>query len=193
MPRPKTKKAHHGLRKFKPTNKKQVRPQNPTAKSEDKNSFDAETFSVLAAFEWMALAEEDKEKLLSAGIADQEAFIDVRIGMRHASSQELLGWADQRGIGYVRTSHDLRKYFMDHVEGLKFKCMHVEFTQGIDLIEQYKMQTRSLKITSGIPSITLPSGNRYYYSPYQKHTPQRALWLLSAYTKVFTPTTSKRR
>jgi len=193
MSKPKTQNANHGLRKFKATNKKKGRPQNSTAKGQDKHSFDVETFSVLAAFEWMALTEEEKEKLLSAGMADQEAFLDVRIGMRHASSQDLITWADKRGIGYVRTQDDLRKYFMDHVEGLKFKCMHIEFTKGIDLIEQYKMQTRSLKITSGIPSITLPSGNRYYYSPYETHTPQRALWLLSAYTKIFTQTTAKRR
>jgi hypothetical protein len=165
MSKPKTQRTIHGSRNSKPSNKKEVHPQNRTSNSQDKHSFDVEAFSVLAAFEWMSLTGEDKEKLLSAGIEDEAAFADVRIGMRHASVQELLGWANLRGIGYVRTHDDLRKFFSDHVEGLKFMCRHFEFTQGIDLIEQYKMQTRNVKITSGIPSITLPSGNRCYYSP----------------------------
>ena len=193
MSKSKTQQTNYGSRKFKTTGRKKVSLESQNANDHDKHSFDVEAFSALAAFEWMALTEEDREKLHSVGIKDQLAFVDVRLGMRHSSSKELIGWAEQRGIGYVRTQKDLLEYFADQFEALSSKCMHAEFTQGIDLIEQYRTQTRHLKITTGILSITLPSGSRYYYSPYQTHTPQRALWLLNAYQKVFSPATVKRR
>lgn len=148
------------------------------------HDLDDESLSVMAAFEWMNFDDEIKEVVTGLGIFDQEAYIDVRIGMKHASHEELIMWASKVSIGHAQTHEDLENYFDGQIQALSMAVRWEKYHTGIDILAQARAATRHMKITNTIRSHDLPSGAKYYYTPYEIGSDEYIIWLLK-YSRKF--------
>jgi hypothetical protein len=144
---------------------------------------DDESLSVMASLEWMNFDDDDTENLISVGIPNLEAYTDVRVGMKHSSGDELIEWASGVYVGYVQNQNDLEHYFDLKIQALSMAARREKY-YGIDIIARAKTATRHLKISNTIRWHDLPSGAKYYYSPYDVGTNEHIVWLLK-YSRKF--------
>ena len=145
---------------------------------------DDESLSVMAAFEWMNFDDERKDVIAGIGIFNQAAFIDVRIGMKHSSVDELITWASKVSIGYARNHSELEDYFDGQIQALSMAVRWEMFQTGVDVLARARAATRHLKITNTIRCHDLPSGAKYFYAPYELGTLEHLMWLLR-YSRKF--------
>jgi hypothetical protein len=147
-------------------------------------ALDDESLSNMASLEWLNFDDQDKENLTSIGIPNLEAYIDVRVGMKHSSSEELIDWATGVYVGHVKNEDDLEHYFDLQIQALSMAARLDKYYGGIDIIARAKAATRNLKISNTIRWHDLPSGAKYYYAPYDVGTDEHIVWLLK-YSRKF--------
>lgn len=145
---------------------------------------DDEGLSVMAAVEWMNFDDEMRTVIAGFGIYDQAAYIDVRVGMKHASVQELIKWASKVSIGHVQNHDDLENFFDGQIQALSIAVRWEKYQTGIDILTQARARTRHMKITNSIRFHDLPSGAKYYYAPYEIGSDEHIMWLLK-YSRKF--------
>lgn len=148
------------------------------------DDLDDESRSVMAAFEWMNFGDDMRDVITGLGIFDQEAYIDVRVGMKHASGEELIIWASKVSIGHAQKHEDLENYFDGQIQALSMAVRWEKYQTGIDILAQARAATRHMKITNTIRSHDLPSGAKYYYAPYELGSNEHIMWLLK-YSRKF--------
>jgi hypothetical protein len=148
------------------------------------HDLDDEGLSVMAGLEWISLDEDTKNVITGLGIFDQEEFIDVRVGMKHKSVEDLISWASEVGVGHVRDQGDLEKYFDGQILALSMVAQWEKYHTGVDIIDRAKVATRNLKISNTIRSHDLPSGAKYFYAPYIIGSNEHVVWLLK-YSRRF--------
>jgi hypothetical protein len=148
------------------------------------HDLDDEGLSVMAGLEWMSLDDDTKDVITGLGIFDQEAYIDVRVGMKHKSVEDLISWASEVAVGHVRDHDDLENYFDGQIQALSMAARWEKYHTGVDIISRAKAATRNLKISNTIRSHDLPSGAKYYYSPYIIGSNEHVVWLLK-YSRRF--------
>jgi hypothetical protein len=145
---------------------------------------DDESRSVIAALEWMNFDDDMREVITGLGIFDEEAYIDVRVGMKHASGEELIIWASKVSIGHAQNHEDLENYFDGQIQALSMAVRWEKYHTRIDILAQARAATRHMKITNTIRWHDLPSGAKYYYAPYELGSDEHIMWLLK-YSRKF--------
>jgi hypothetical protein len=138
----------------------------------------------MAAFEWLGFDTQMREQLGTIGIADQAAYLDVRLGMRHSSADAFINWAKEVGIAYARNHDDLEPYFDALIQALSVAVRFQKYTTGIDHLAKARAATRNMKVSNTIRSHELPSGAKYFYAPYEFATSEYIVWLLK-YSRKF--------
>jgi hypothetical protein len=138
----------------------------------------------MVAFEWMALTEEQNNLLIAAGIFMEHEYTELRLSMRHPSTDAFLEWAVHYGVGYVTEPADLMRLIGGQLVALRLAAQYCNETMEIDLFDQDKRSMKSRPpIRNGIKWKDLPSGARYYYSPYDAATVEGRVWLVQYWDK----------
>ncbi len=144
---------------------------------EVKSPLDAESRQNMAVFEWWAFDEETLEKLESLGIKNQEAYIEVIVGLEFDSGQLFIEWAEGIGIGLVRTPKDLTDFMLVEVQSLLRAINLYNAMTGNDKLEEVRVATRHSKISGALRYRQLSTGSKYYFSPYKIGTDEYIVWL----------------
>ena len=178
-----TKQRPQSGKKRRPVNRTATRK--PFAHVEMANEcLDEEYFQAMAALEWMALSEDDRNIFVGVGIHDREAFIDVRAGFKHKSPQDFLDWAQMVYVGHAKAEAELENYFDCAVQALSIAVRAEKYATGRDLLAIARSETRFRTILTTIRSKELPSGARYYWAPYEIGTSEWMMWLVT-YSRKF--------
>lgn len=179
-----TKKRTQRAKKHKTVNRTATRKAAPCRASSQELPLDDESKSVMAAFEWMGYDQNSRDYLMGLGVANQDAYIDVRVGMKHKSGEEFMEWAYLFRVGYVRVPADLELLIDCQLQALSVAVRLEKYNSGIDLIAEARRLTSRQKIQNTIRSRDLPSGAKYYFSPYELGSKEYMVWLLK-YSKKF--------
>lgn len=140
--------------------------------------------AVFASLEWFNYEASIRGHLAAVGILDAQAYVDVRVGMKHLSALEFMLWAPMVAIGYANSLSELENYFDAQIQRLSILARWEKHHKGIDILAEARAATRHKRISDQILSHDLPSGAKYYYSPYDVNSNEYMVWLVN-YSRRF--------
>jgi hypothetical protein len=123
--------------------------------------------TALAALEWFFLLPRTRKTLSRRGVINAWDYVDVRLGLGLNKRESAIDWIESFGFGLVKDPGDVYTYMLARLGELP----EFSFTP----ITSDSPPPKDTGI--GFMSRTLPSGARFYYSPFARETIQASVWL----------------
>lgn len=133
--------------------------------------------SVRAVLEWMLTLPKSRKQLAVMGIRTMKDYIDVRVGLDLPADEDFKKWLQTYGFGLVTEPSDIYEYMKPIVDDfpvfelLSFNLANPRVTGSVDVLTMTGIEA------VGFMTKKLPSGARFYYSPYEQETDQAKAWL----------------
>lgn len=124
------------------------------------------TMPLRAALRWSLLPPSSRKRLAKKGIRTLFDFLDLRQSFPSRSEGDLFDWIATHGIGLVKEPPDLYSFMRTRLDD------EPDFA-----FVPRPSAPRDVSVGMGFSICRLPSGARFYSSPYEIGTPEATTWL----------------